>query len=85
MKGCRSLYWSRVRGRKISLREFLDIKDEKTDEELAQETYTDPKSHVLTIWDWKKCIARRPMLPVRLHGQMVPRSIEFTVIFCIPQ
>lgn len=85
MKGCRSLYWSRVRGRKISLREFLDIKDEKSDEELAQETYTDPKSHVLTIWDWKKCLSRRPMLPAQLltYADLVKGDPELCRRWCI--
>lgn len=85
MKGCRSLYWSRVRGRKISLREFLDVLDEKTDEELAQETYTDPKSHVLTIWDWKKCISRRPMLPAQLltYCDLVKGDPELCRRWCI--
>lgn len=65
-KGSRSLYWSRVRRRKVSLREFLGIGAEKTDEELAQQEYTDPKSHVLSIWDWSKCLSRRDHLAADL-------------------
>ena len=45
---------------------MLGIGAEQSDEELAQQNFADPKSHVLTVWNWRKCLSRRDHLAAEL-------------------
>lgn len=54
MKFARALVWSR------GLRARIGLEDERTDQELAQETFKDDKGLVLvlTIWNWRQRLTR---------------------------
>lgn len=60
LKGARALVWSR------NLRRILGIAPEVDDATLAAQEFADPKSHVLTVWDWSQCLSRREHLAARL-------------------
>lgn len=60
MKGSRALVWSR------NLRALLGIAPEEDDQTIAAQEFADPKCHVLTVWDWSRCLSRREHLAVGL-------------------
>jgi hypothetical protein len=52
MKFARALVWSR------GLRDLLGVGEEQSDEDIASESFVDPKAKVLVIWNWRQAFGR---------------------------